>query len=281
MQPAASFLLAALNSRRCCGTVQRAGAVAPPITCEKASEEMTNNVALDNVAHQSLRVITRYGAEFGDNTNRVMVFPTEFVAVQREYPIFFRKDANGAYQAIALLGFDQGENLYLRGGAWDAHYVPAIQQRGPFLIGIRNAPDASGGLPDATVHIDLDHPRVSQTEGEPIFLPQGGAAPALERASRALQIIYHGIELQKAMFAAFEEAGLIEPVSVEIKLHEREQYHLRNHFTISEAKLVALSGDALERLNKEGFLQAAYMVIASLGNVHRLIELRNSKQVAA
>lgn len=242
---------------------------------------MSNKVPLDNVAHHKLRVITRHGAEFGDNINQVMVFPTEFMNIQREYPIFFKKDAEGAYQAIALLGFDQGENLYLDEKGWNARYVPAIQQRGPFLIGFRAIESGGDTQREPMVHIDLDHPRVSQTEGEPIFLPQGGAAAALERANRALQILFHGVELQKTMFAAFEEANLIDPVSVEIKLHEREQYHLRNHFTISEAKLAALGGAALERLNKAGHLQAAYLVLASLGNVHRLIELRQRKPATA
>lgn len=238
---------------------------------------MSNRVALDNIAHQHLRVITRHGAEFGDNINQVLVFPTEFVSVQREYPIFFKKDAEGNYQAIALLGFDQGENLFLDEKGWNARYVPAIQQRGPFLIGFREVTDGGETKREPMVHVDLDHPRISKTEGEPIFLAQGGNAAALDRASRALQILFNGVEVAKTMFAAFEEAGIIDPVAVEIKLQERETYNLRNHFTISEPKLAALDGAALERLNKAGFLQAAHMVVASLGNVNRLIELRRRK----
>ena len=42
-------------------------------------------------------------------------FPTEFAELQREYPIFLRKDHdNGDWQAVALLGFDQHENLFLQ-----------------------------------------------------------------------------------------------------------------------------------------------------------------------
>jgi hypothetical protein len=238
---------------------------------------MSNRVALDNVAHQDLRVITRSGAEFGDDINQVMVFPTEFVHVQREYPIFFRKDAEGAFQAMALLGFDKGENLFLDESGWNARYVPAIQQRGPFLIGFRTVERDGETRREPTIHVDLEHPRISRSEGEPLFLPHGGNAPALDRANRTLQILYYGVEAAKAMFAAFEEAGLIEPVAVQIQLQEREQYHLRNHYTIGEARLAALDGDALARLHNAGFLQAAILVLASLGNVHRLIELKSRK----
>ena len=65
---------------------------------------MTNKVLLNNVDHADLRVIVRPAPEFGDSVNQVLVFPTEFDEIQREYPIFFRRDPNGALQSIALLG---------------------------------------------------------------------------------------------------------------------------------------------------------------------------------
>lgn len=238
---------------------------------------MSNRVALDNVAHQDLRIITRYSAEFGDDINQVMVFPTEFAHVQREYPIFFRRDAEGAFQATALLGFDKGENLFLDDSGWNARYVPAIQQRGPFLIGFRTVAQDGLATREPTIHIDLDHPRVSRQEGEPLFLPHGGNAPALDRANRALQILYHGVGTAKAMFAAFEEAGLIEPVSVNIELQERERYQMRDYYTISGTRLAALEGEVLAHLNKGGFLQAAILILGSLGNVNHLIDLKNRK----
>jgi hypothetical protein len=74
---------------------------------------MTNAVLLDNVTHKDLRVKTGFTAEFGDSVNQVLVFPTEFAFIQREYPIFFRRNKKGEYQAVALLGLDKGENLFL------------------------------------------------------------------------------------------------------------------------------------------------------------------------
>ena len=94
-----------------------------------------NRVLLNNIDHHDLRVITRHGAEFGDAVNQVMVFPTEFEAVQREYPIVFRRDSEGALRPVALLGLTREENLFLDGaGGWRAGYVPALLRRGPFSI---------------------------------------------------------------------------------------------------------------------------------------------------
>ena len=60
---------------------------------------MTNKVLLNNIDHQDLRVVPVHGAEHGDSVNQMMVFPTEFEALQREYPILFRRDDEGAAEA--------------------------------------------------------------------------------------------------------------------------------------------------------------------------------------
>jgi hypothetical protein len=241
---------------------------------------MTNPVLLDNVAHKDLRVRTGHSAEFGDNINLTLVFPTEFAFVQREYPILFNRDSKGDFQAVALLGLDKGENLFLDESGWNARYVPAVQQRGPFLIGLHRK-DVDGSVsPEPMVHVDLDHPRISKTDGEPVFLRHGGHSPYLERAGRMLQIIYHGAELAKAMFAAFVEAGLIEGMEVEVNLDDRVKYRLPGFFTIDQDRLAALGGNELERLNRLGYLQLAMLVVSSLGNMGWLIELKNRSLAA-
>jgi len=238
---------------------------------------MTRNVLLDNVAHKDLKVRTGYSAEFGDSINSVMVFPTEFVHVQREYPILFRKDSAGQITAMALLGLDRDENLFLQGDAWNARYVPALIARGPFLIGFRQ--DETGETVNEMVtHVDLDHPRISTTEGEPIFKSQGGKSPYLERANRMLQLIHRGMGAVAPMFAAFEEAGLLEPCDIEIQLDDRTKYQVPGFLTISEARLIKLDGAQLEKLNKTGFLHFALFALASLANINWLIELKNRKR---
>lgn len=239
---------------------------------------MTNIALLDNVTHKDLRVRTGHSAEFGDNINLALVFPTEFVFVQREYPILFRREPNGALQAAALLGLDRNENLFLDDSGWNARYVPAVQQRGPFHIGLHRR--SAGGATDnePMIHVDLDHPRISATEGEPVFLRHGGHSPYLKRASRMLELIYHGAELARPMYAAFEAEGLIESMEVKVNLDERVQYTLPDFFTVNQERLAALDGATLERLNRLGYLQLAMLVMTSLGNIEWLIELKNRKR---
>lgn len=241
---------------------------------------MTKHVMLNNIAHKDLRVITRYGAEFGDNVGTVLTVPTEYGDVQREYPIFFRKDPNtGEYQSVALLGFEKDENLFLEEAQWNASYVPGIVARGPFLIGFQEQQIEGELRKEPVIHIDLDHPRVSQTEGQPVFLPQGGNSPYLDHIATVLRGLRDGLDVSKAMFAAFTALDLIEPVKVEIKLSAEERYSLVGLHTINREKLAALDGQALEKLNKSGFLQGAFLVIASMNNVKKLIGMKQRKRM--
>jgi hypothetical protein len=240
---------------------------------------MTRHVMLNNIAHKDLRVITRYGAEFGDNVGTMMVVPTEFADVQREYPIFFRKDATtGDFTSFALLGFSKDENLFLEDGLWKAAYVPGIIARGPFLIGFQERREGAEVQKDAVIHVDLDDPRISATEGEPVFLPQGGNSRYLDRVAGILNGLRTGLEVSKAMFAAFTAADLIEPVKIEVKFNSEEQYDLLGLHTINQKKLVELDAETLHKLNRSGFLQGAFLVTASLGNVQRLIDMKGRRR---
>jgi len=235
---------------------------------------MTNKVPLNNVDHPDIRVIARSAAEYGDSVNQVLVFPTEFEEIQREYPIFFRRDANGALQAVALLGLDRDENLFLGERGWQGRYVPAALQRGPFTIALARG---DSGDHEPMIHIDLDSPRVSRSEGLPVFLPHGGNTPYLEHITRVLSAIYTGLDVAGPMFAAFEKAGLIQPICVEIELSDVRKYVLPDLFAINGGALAQLDGAHLEGLHKAGFLALAFLVAASLGNVSRLIDLKNRK----
>ena len=241
-----------------------------PVTCAMPRHELLNNVD-----HKDLRVVLRYGAEYGDNVATVPTFPTEFADVQREYPIFFRKDpASGDFQAIALLGFEKGENLFVSGGRWHAYYLPGMVARGPFMIGVRQRQAEGDSPPDRMIHVDLDNPRVSRTEGEPVFLREGGNTPFLEHVAIVLRGIHEGMEAGKAMFAAFTALDLIEPVKLEVKVTAERTYNLAGLHTISHEKLRSLDKDALYQLHQSGFLQGAFLVATSVGNVRKLIAMK-------
>ncbi len=232
-------------------------------------------VPLDNVQHAALRLSRGHGARFGEAVNQVAVFASEFERVQREYPILFARTPEGQLQGLAILGFERDENLFLEGERWDAAYVPALLRRGPFAIG------AGGG--EAAVHVDLAHPRVAADgeDGEPVFKPHGGHAPALEAAVDALRTLQAGAAAATTLTALFDELGLVEEVRLQVQIAEDATVGFDGYLAVTQDKIDRLDGAALARLNDARLLDVAVFAAASLGTMPRLIARKQRKLAAA
>ncbi len=226
---------------------------------------MTRTVLLNNVDHQALRVITRRGAAYGDDVMLAVTFPAEFRTLQAHYPIVLRKTADGlGFEPVALLGLQPGQNLFLREPDWDAPCVPLAIERLPFYIG-----RADDGL---VVHVDLDSPRLSTTEGQPVFLPHGGSTEFLQRMTAVLLAIHEGLQGTPPFVAAMLAHDLLEPVLLSVPLADGSRSELGGYYTVNEERLQALDGGALEQLSRAGHLQAAYMAVASLSQMRALVD---------
>jgi hypothetical protein len=227
---------------------------------------------LNNVTHKDLRVATHFGPEFGDGVGMVPAYLTEFAELQREYPILFRQDPeNGGYQAVALLGFARDENLYLEGNRWNASYVPGHIARGPFLIGFQERQVDGELRREPVIHVDVEHARATAGKGEAVFLPQGGNSPYLEHITSVLRGIRDGVEAGKRMLSELDALGLIQPLGLEVRLDEEVGVKLTGLHGIDRERLQALDAEALHRLNVAGWLEGAYLVLASMHNMRRLM----------
>ncbi len=230
---------------------------------------MPKSVLLNNVEHKDLRVITRRGAEFGDNLMACPTFPAEFRDVQACYPIVFRKTVDGlGFDPIALFGFQDGENLFLTGDRWDAPYVPMLVERQPFHIGINGT--------ELMVHIDIESPRVSQTDGEAVFKEHGGNSDFLERSNSLLSAIHQGVQGVPGFIATLLEHELLESFVLDVELNDGSQNRLVGFHTINEDRLQGLDGETIAKLHQTGMLHAIYMVVASLSNFRILIDRKNA-----
>jgi SapC len=231
---------------------------------------MPNHALLNNVQHKDLKIITRRGAGFGDELMYVATFPAEFRTLQAHYPIVFRKAEDGrTFEPIVLMGFEAGENLFLKEDGWDAPEIPLMIERQPFLIG-RNGEEM-------LVHVDLDSPRVSRTEGEAVFLPHGGITDYLDRVNSILFTIHEGFQSNVGFVDALLKHELLESFVFDIELDDGSQNRLGGFYTIHEERLNALGAEAIAALHKAGYLQAIYMALASLSQFRGLIDRKNAK----
>lgn len=229
---------------------------------------MSDPVLLNNVDHHDLRITADFGADPAETVNQITVFATEFEALSREYPIIFRRDAAGAFRAVALLGFQQNENLYLQGQNWDAKVIPALVARGPFSIGIPKPGEAG----EPMINVALDHPRVSREMGQRVFLDHGGNAPYLEYVTGMLRTIYAGRQIGPAMIEAFDETGLLEVVTLQLDAPDGRRFMIPDAWTISQSRFAALDGAQLARLHEGDFLRCAVWLMSSLGNLSNLLD---------
>ncbi len=235
---------------------------------------MNNFQVINSIDHVDTMVITQRGAEYGDAMMSVQTFPFEFRNVQAEYPILFHKGEQDKYHPVAMLGFEQGENLFLQNEEWDAAYIPAMIRREPFMIHYQDG--GADGIDSRMVALDMDHPRVTGVGGERLF-DQGKRSSYLEEIAGLLEALYEGAVHVEQFIDALETHQLIENVTLEVKLNNGSTNQLLGYAALNEDRIQSLSGDELAALNNAGFLMPMFMVLASIAQMRGLIDRKNDK----
>lgn len=234
---------------------------------------MSKHVPLDSNAHRELRIRTGASAELGDAVMACLTVPSEFRRVQNEFPILFRRDIDsGSFAALALFGFENGENLFLENGRWDANYRPLAVSIQPFLVGRR--PDG-----EAEVHIDVDHPRIAGRDEEGIrpFDTAGAPTPFLQSVMAGLDELDQGYRGSGAFFDVLQRYELLEPFSLDVELQDGSEHRMVGYHIVNEEKLRTLEPGAMTELHSAGYLMPIFMALASLSNLSELVGRKNRR----
>lgn len=233
---------------------------------------MTAPVALSPAAHARTRVITTPGDRFGDNVGVVGVVPAEFGSLLATYPLFLRKNGRtGQFEPCAVLGFGTCENLFLHDETWDAAYVPLQRLTQPFTL----VPGEGSAGP--ALAIDPASPRVSDSEGEILFLENGEPSSYLTRIEAMIAALRSGSKVAHAYAAHLEALDLIELVRVEVGFIDGTSATLDGLYAIRADGLRQLRDGALGDLHARGYLELAWYQIASLVQMQALIARKNKR----
>ena len=234
---------------------------------------MSEHVILDTAAHRDLRVRTDRANELGDGVMCCIAVPSEFRQVQNEYAILFRLNPEReSFTALAMFGFEAGENLFLDDGRWEARYRPLAIDIQPFLIGAPR--DGSGAK---QVHIDMASPRIGGSEGVRLFDEFGLPTPYLESITEKLGALDEGYQASGAFFEALRRHDLLEPMSLDVTLDDGSTHRLVGFHVINEDRLRALDAEAVSELHSEDQLMPIFMALASLSNLGALIARKNRR----
>lgn len=233
---------------------------------------MANHQIVDSNTHRDLRVEAGAAAGPADHVMSAMVVPEEFRRAQADYPILFHQDIETKrFSAVALFGFEKGENLYVADDQWTAPR-PLSMDIQPFLVG--QSPDGEG---PGQVHIDMDHPRTGTEDGVRLFDEEGQPTPFLEEMAGKLGALDAGYRASEGYFEALAAHDLLEPFTLEVTMGDGSKNSLVGFHIVNEDKLAALGGDALGALHAQGYLLPTFMALASLSNFQQLVDAKNRK----
>lgn len=231
---------------------------------------------VNNIEHKDLKISTKRSEALGDNVWFSLTFPDEFRAIQAYYPIFFQKDSQtGQFAPVALMGFQQNDNLFLTEDGWDVSYIPATLARQPFAIGQQT--NQEGTESTRVLTIDVDSPRVNKEEGEALFHEFGGNTDYLDRVADLMEGIHQGVQKNAHFVETLLACDLIEPFTLDVQLNDGSKHQMLGFYTINEDKLAQLNDEQLATLTKQGYLQAIYFMLASQGNIAHLIKRKNQR----
>jgi hypothetical protein len=225
---------------------------------------LSNIVHLNSEAHKHLKIRADAAVELGDGQRFVPVVLSEFPFLIAHYPLLFSKDAGtGAFFCGAVLGFDEGENLFLDGETGQDCYRPLNLRRMPFYT----AGDE--------IAIDLDHPRVGGT-GDALFTEAGEPTQFLAGIAAALRELRQGGETMKDFIDTLLKLSLIEPLDVTLAFDDGRR-ELQGLYTINREALAALDDSQVVTLFRSGYLQHIHFMLASLRHIAILATKKNRR----
>jgi hypothetical protein len=214
--------------------------------------------------------------EFIATTNAMPLSYTEFGVACRDFPIVFTSNDNGkSYAAVAVLGLAQNENVFVRGGAWEANtYVPAYVRRYPFCMArvTMNNSEQQNRL------ICIEKGFLAD-DGEKLFDAEGKPVEKWAPIERLLREYEADLDRTREMCAIIADYALLEPFTMQATPANGQALNLAGMFRVKEEKLEHLNAAQHKNLFKKGIVGRIYAHLLSLENFGRLLS-RKAKPAA-
>ena len=196
---------------------------------------------------------------------------TEFTVACRDYPIAFVGADTANVIAMAVLGLENQQNLFVApGDGWDAAvYVPAYVRRYPFCM-TRVTVDGK----EQAERVACVEKRALSGKGEALFDGKGEPLPAWEER-RKLLFEYEGdLARSEEMCGELGRLQLLETFTVQAVPNQGAPVSMAGMYRVAEQKLVELPADKLKELAQKGILSRVYAHLISLANFGRLLDRR-------
>lgn len=230
-------------------------------------------VALNSELHRNLKFsASEADFSFAHDTTAVLVAGVEFAEASREYPIVFVRGADQQMRPVVLLGVRNAENLFVDDqGKWDARYIPAFVRRYPFVMAEGNQP---GQL---VVCIDETCPALNVDRGDLLINAEGKLEPRMNEVMQFLQNFQQEFARTELIAKQLNELGLFVQQGARFDTPAGQTFQLNDFYLIDEAKFGQIADAKLPELFRSGALGLAYLHLASLGNMRKLLDRLSAK----
>jgi len=232
---------------------------------------MANIVPVKKDKHQNLKVSTKRNLAHAANQHIVPVNAHEFSQAATSYPVVFIKDPDtGGFRSVIMLGLEAGENLFYKNEIWNALYVPQSVGMVPFGLGLD--PEKEKTL---TTCIDLDSPFVGEDKEQALFDEKGEHTDFFKSVEDSLGRLYNHEVASEQFTKLMLENDLLQELELQMAFVNGEKKKLVGIFTINEKKLSELTDEQVIDFHKRGLFVPIYSMLGSIGQINRLIQLRN------
>jgi hypothetical protein len=234
---------------------------------------MPNYVLLDAGKHQKKKILAHTNFNHSAHQHHASLTINEFVQASTSFPVVFMKDPQeGKLHATALLGIIAGKNLHFTQNDWLGTYVPASILRAPFELG----PDLQNDK-TLTWYIDENSQYLSENEGQALFDGENQTQSLLQVQKVFADYFKDEIATQKFV-AQLLKYNLLTEIELVVQYEDSSSMKIKGVYTINQSALRLLSDALVIDFNKNDYLTAIHAMLASLGQVNRLIKLHNGSE---
>ena len=232
---------------------------------------MANFVPVRKEQHQNLKLASKRDLAHVAGQHIITVTAAEYAQASASFPIVLVKNPDSPrYRSVAMLGLEAGENLYYNDEKWSGLSLPQSVGMAPFALGLD--PDKENTL---TACVDTDSSLVGEDKELALFEEDGKESELLTNVQNSLGRLYENEKMTENFIKELEENDLLQELELKIDLASGEKKKLTGLFTVNEDKVKSLADDKVLDFHKRGLFVPIYAMLGSLGQMNRLVQLRN------
>lgn len=227
-------------------------------------------VPLTYKQHKDLKLNPLVDFGFAKDMHLAALTVHEFMRAAAIYPIVFIPDGDG-YKPVALTGLQPQENVFLdANGQWQASYIPASIRRYPFAL-VKTPTEG-----EFSIYLDAENENLKESEGLDIFTDKDQFSDEFTKLTEMLKEHQISDVLTQDFCQRLQDLELLAPLKIGYQIGD-QGHNLEGCLVINEQAFNELCDDDFDQFKQSGYLPAVYAQGISMGQVERLVGLKQQQ----